>query len=542
MARRAGWLAAGWGVYVLGGPGVLLADGNALLGLIGVALWAVAAHRPARRAFLLEWLAASIGLGAQLWWVAYVYVPALAVVALGMGVYGALAGVLLRRIARRFPLSLAVPLAWTGAESLRAFLPPPFGLGWLRLGHYAAATPALSGSARVWGVVGLGFVLAAMAGLAAELWTLRERRPASLALGLGPLALALLLCAFTSPPATRDGPRLLLVQPAFAQARKQYGDPRENYERSLELTAAAVSRGAPAPDLVCWGETMLCVPVVSEDLPPGLEAEAAEWAPYEASWIGRARAALPAGTSFLSGAEALVARDGRLRRANAVALWDREGRRGPLAAKSHLVPGAETMMGLERFELVRDAIFEISAYVPDFVAGAGTTVLELSGRDGATWRLGATVCFDNAFIGPYTAPLRAGPLDFHLVVSNEAWYLDSCEMDQMIAFSRLLAIATGRAFVRATNAGVSAAFAPDGRELARLRVAGRDRLVAGTLAVAVPVPVDPAAAPPYVGLERWWRAAAILLPFLAALSGSRRGAVRGSDRRPLAGNPDDAGR
>ena len=60
----------------------------------------------------------------------------------------------------------------------------------------------------------------------------------------------------------------------------------------------------------------------------------------------------------------------------------------------------------------------------------------------------------------------------------------------MLAFSRVAAVATGRAVVRATNSGVTCAFGPGGEELARLRVGGRDRSVAGSLGLAVPVPVE----------------------------------------------------
>ena len=100
--------------------------------------------------------------------------------------------------------------------------------------------------------------------------------------------------------------------------------------------------------------------------------------------------------------------------------------------------------------------------------------------------------------------MRGEPVDLHLVVSNEAWYETSCEMDQMIAFSRVFALMTGRSFVRATNSGVSAVLAPDGRELGRVRdAAGVDRAVAGHGAWTVPVPAtDDRAIPPYVAWSR----------------------------------------
>ena len=151
--------------------------------------------------------------------------------------------------------------------------------------------------------------------------------------------------------------------------------------------------------------------------------------------------------------------------------------------------------------------------------GDETGVLELRGRDGRGYRLSGTVCFDNAHPWPYLDAVRLGPVDFHLVVSNEAWYETSCEMDQMVAFSRLFALMTGRAFVRATNSGVSTVLGPDGRELGRVRDArGADRAVSGYLAASVPVPAPGTAErTPYVRWSRLSEALWILLLALAAV-------------------------
>lgn len=566
-ARRALGLALGWGIYALCGPGVLWGNGSPLA-FAGVALWGLVARRPGRHAFVLELLASALALGGQMWWIGYVFPLALAYVVPGFGVYGACMGLLLRRLSRGWRPAIALPMAWMGVETLRALLPPPVGLAWLSLGHHLSHLPWIAGSARVFGVVGLGYALGALAGLAVELVEgARKGRGApcarGLALGLGPLLLAVLLAALVPAPATVAGPRLLLVQPAFEQKRKQSsGTPAELFQEQALLTRRGLAQeraaGRPEPDLVCWGETMLCVMLAAEDLhdaavaglevDPWLGLEAAELPAlararerHEREWVEgllfgrrvegggrspRSDPIVPEGSSFLAGAELLVAHDGRLRRMNAVGLWDRDGRRAGLAAKKNLVPGGETMLGLERSEAVRRYIHEVSGYVPDFLAAERTGVLELSARDGRRHRIGATVCFDNAFPSSYTEPLREGPLDFHLIVSNEAWYLDSCEMDQMLAFSRIAALATARSFVRATNAGITCAFGPDGRELGRLVVDGRDRLVPGTWVVEVPVP-DPAGAgaaalTPFVRWESAWYAAALLLPLALALFASAR--------------------
>jgi apolipoprotein N-acyltransferase len=123
-------------------------------------------------------------------------------------------------------------------------------------------------------------------------------------------------------------------------------------------------------------------------------------------------------------------------------------------------------------------------------------------------------------------------VDFHLVASNEAWYRKSCEMEQMVAFSRLIALSTGRSVVRATNSGISMVLGPDGRELGRVRAPdGSYRMVKGWGAWTVPVPAPGApAATPYARSFRVQRAAWILLAVGAAMLPVAR-----RNRKPSAG-------
>jgi len=361
---------------------------------------------------------------------------------------------------------------------------------------------------------------------------------------VGPVLLGLLLTFLERPPPFVDGPRLLLVQPAIPQARKMQGrDPAELFAELVELTRTGLAEarrgGGGAPDLVCWSETMLPAFVADPDLPEAAERGArfppwrrVDWGPdsfravlaQQRAWVdrtllgaGRRAGVVPEGTAFLAGAEYLTAVDGVVRRLNAVLLWPGPGEpRGPVG-KLYLVPGAETMLGLERIAAVREVIGEIAGYLPDLHADpSAPRTLELPGRAGRSWRFSVAVCFDNAFDAPFTRPLREGPVDFHLVVSNEAWFRNSLELDQMVAFSRLEAIATHRTVVRATNSGVSTVLAPDGRELTRLRVGGRDREVSGTLDVVVPVPASPgqAGGTLFVRWERCWAGLWILAPVL----------------------------
>lgn len=556
-AQRCAWVGAGWLALVLAGPGFLSRDGSASLAVLGVALWAAGASRPGRRAFPVELLAALVAWSVICSWAAKVHWSSLLFIGPGMGLYFAITGALLRRLARRHGLALAAPAAWLAIESLRTLLEPPFGLSWMRLGVHAHAVPWLAGSARVWGVWGLSFVLAAAGGALADLIARptpgapRSWRTAAVA-GLAPLALAAALTFGVPAPATEQGLRVMVVQPAIPQERKmQSRSSAELFRDGHVLTSDGLDEarkaGEPPPDLVAWGESMLPLYVVDPATRAALRAgsKAPPWVrggydeplldrleEAEDDWVrgglllgaGRRPALLERGTAFASGIELLLpdgppGPDGRIGRQGAVSLWSSDGKRVGTVGKLHLVPGAETMLGLERFEFVRKTIFELAGYVPDLVPHAGSRRLAFTTRAGRELVFGSSVCFDNAYDGSFLLPMEEGPVDFHLVASNEAWFRGDQEQDQMMAFTHLAAIATGRSVVRATNSGISAIVGPDGREVARLVVDGRDREVPGTLRGDVPLPTASgrSAATLYVRTWRLWPAVALALPLLLLL-------------------------
>lgn len=586
-----------WALLGAAQPGWLRPDGFGHLAFFALAPWAFAASRPATGrgigaawlAFGAEWLAHALGL---LWWflwmrhlLPWLLVPMAAVPA----VYLALGGVLLRRLARRYPLALAAPVAFGTAELARWHLPVPLSFGWLRTGELLHDTLWLSGSARVWGSHGLTWVLAALGGLAADLYAARRppERPrgthdtglagggvglGTLALGAGPLALGVLLTLFVPPPPTGGSVGVVIAQPGIEQSLKGgQGDYlRDEFaplvEETLAGAEALAAGGGGAPELVLYGESILLGPLA----PPAV-LEAYDRGRRPPAWTGKAelprerleardamaralvgalfgtardpglhfpdarrvhawaqaalggRRVLPPGTQLLAGVEAWDEVDGELRRRNALGLWDAGGALVGLASKVELVPGAEGLEPVKRFPFVISMVHRLGGYVPDFIGTDSTEVLVARRADGTPLRIGATVCYDNAFDAPYTEPLRRGPVDLFVIASNEAWYRTSCAMDHLLAMARMRALATGRPVVRATNSGISAVLGGDGREVALLAVDGRRKMVRGHLAVRVPLPVDPAARTPYVRTERAQLLAALALAVaLAWRSGAGR--------------------
>ena len=557
VSKRLLATAGAFGLLYMAGPGMLDDEGSWLLAVLALALWGRTASRPGRGAFAVEFLCAAVSWAGILSWAAFVWPGLLAWLGPGMAVYMGLQGVVLRRIERnsggRVPLALAVPIVWILSEGVRATMFLPFGFEWMRLGTHMHHVEWASGSARVWGLGGLSWVLAALGGWVGDAVShFLDDRPwgrSSHAWGLGPALVAALLTVAVPVPETKPGPLVLLVQPALEQERKMARvDPNDLFRDSVELTAEGLAGLSEQPDLVAWGESMLPATVMEPGLAEKVDAglEQASWAfgrdltgddirrldAIQRNWVDVALFRPPSarppglfepGTTFTTGAERFVEREGKLRRQGAILAWDGPGTPDQVAVKQHLVPGAETMLGLERIPAVRDTIQELAGYVPDLLPPSDEPLtMTLDGPSGA-FRFGVSVCFDNAFDDVFTRPFEEGDVDFHLVVSNEAWFKQSQEADQMIAFSRLEALATGRSIARCANSGISCVIGPDGRVLERLEVGGRPKEVRGTLAVRVPVPADPGGRTPFVALEPVWVGAWILLPLLLLAAFGRRG-------------------
>jgi apolipoprotein N-acyltransferase len=542
--KRALIILAGWGLLFWASPGIAGENGSLLLAVLGVGVVGAGLLQPLgerrRRALVLEWAAGGIGATFALWWVYFVAPPALLFVAAVLGLYQLIAGFLIRRLALKLSIGPAVALGWLGAETLRTVLIPPLGLGWLLLGHHTSHHLWLAGSARVWGVEGLSLVVAALGGLLAQLMVERKITKGGAGLAAGALLLGVVLSASTKPVPMLPGPTAMVIQPGFSQEEKR--NVREllptMFRLSLEGLRENQARSGPPVDFVAWGESMLRLPIAETgvrdalaqglNLPPWrqpLDLKIVDsWGPWLEQDLQRPfLSRLPSGTHLLTGVEVYDVLDGRIENFVGTALFGPAGRLGPVAKKRNLVPGGETMLGLERFGWVREAVMAAIGYTPDLRPGSETGILELPGLQGRSYRMAAMACFDNAFAEPVVEALAAGPVDFHVLTSNEAWYQDACEMDQMMAFSRILAICTGRSYLRATNSGISALIGPDGREIKRLWVGDSDRSVRGNLVVSIPVPEDPEAGGTiYVALRGFLRWGIAL--FLGALLWFCRGA------------------
>jgi apolipoprotein N-acyltransferase len=148
--------------------------------------------------------------------------------------------------------------------------------------------------------------------------------------------------------------------------------------------------------------------------------------------------------------------------------------------KAHLVPFAEYVPLGKTFPWIRTLLKKYSGlYIPDQRPGTGFPVWSLPGG-----RFGPQICFEAIFpeISREFARNGAG---FTVNISNDGWFRDTAELDQMQVMARFRAIENRIGFVRATNTGISSVIDPLGREVALLEVGGRRKEVEGVLGAKV---------------------------------------------------------
>jgi apolipoprotein N-acyltransferase len=353
-----------------------------------------------------------------------------------LALYPAAMGWVVARRVERSPSAFLLgifPAAWTLAEWVRSWLLT--GFPWLNVGYSQIDAPLL-GFAPVFGVYGVGWLLALSAGLVAWLFLAgkhRERLTAAVLLaGLWLTGFALDRVRWSEPA----GPPLLatVVQGNIPQELKWEPEQR----RSTVERYVALTRQHLDSDVVVWPET--AVPAFYDEVEENLLAPLAEQ-------FAQADVALVTGIPVLD--------KHSWQYFNAVISLQQPGR---FYYKSHLVPFGEYLP-------LRAWLSEVLAFLPvpeaDFSAGDPRQPLLRA----AGYPFGASICYEIAF-GEQL--IKALPEAAFLVnVSNDAWFGQSLAPHQHLEMARMRAREAERYMLRATNTGISAIIAADGSLLVR---------------------------------------------------------------------------
>lgn len=391
------------------------------------------------------WVGLAFGVGfyfVHIWWMRAVATAAwlglASVEALFYGLLGAAVTVLGRR--RWWPLWVAA--AWVTMEVWRSGWPFS-GMPWGRLAFATIDTPVAASLPYV-GMVGVSALLALAGALLAWLVVARgrERR---VALGsIGALVVLLAVPAVASyEPEEVGSTTVAVVQgdvPGPGNDILYDSDGvTENHVRATVGLADDVAAGdEPQPDFVLWPENS-----TASD-------------PFNRQVIGAGirEAAEAIGVPVLVGA---IVDGGEEHVLNQGIVWDPETGAGERYTKRHPVPYGEYIP----FRRYVDFNFgELARIHRDMLSGTREEPITVAGVPVVD-----AICFDIAYDDGLQAQLRRGGQLLAVQTSN-ATFIETDQIDQQFAITRLRAIEAGRWLVVASTNGVSGVVAPDGSVVA----------------------------------------------------------------------------
>ncbi|HEY3227121.1 MAG TPA: apolipoprotein N-acyltransferase [Planctomycetota bacterium] len=460
------------------------------------------------RAFLLSWLGGFLFFTAGLFWMRLTVPFGPWVVGVYKGLSWGLFALILRRLhyGARWPVAVAAPVAWVTLEYVRSYL---FGgMPWLLAGytqHRALGVIQIADLGGAWLVTALVLFVN---GAAAQALRQPEGRRRWSAAAFASVVIALIYGAIRlSTLPEGSGPVVGIVQPNIPQEIKNLSrhDPDEGrriFEKHLRMTRDLVAR-TPEVALVIWPESVL---------QGGLyfQPSAGRW--LDEGWYEPLTASVrETGRPLLAGVlVADVSDPGELEFTNSALFFDARGAIRRRYDKIRLVQFTETMP-FEPWLPVKKvvaAVLRVSR-VYEFRPGKDPVTFEVAGRT-----FGVCICSEN-FYPDICREIARNGASVIVNISNEGWFRDSAELDEMLVMAKFRAVENRVPCVRATNSGISAVIDAGGRIVGAL--AGPDgavKAVEGTMAMAVPA--GPGGSPyGRIGDAAAWAAAAATLAGLA---------------------------
>jgi apolipoprotein N-acyltransferase len=344
-----------------------------------------------------------------------------------MALYFALFAFVWRRYASRRLTLLGFAATWVLMEWLRGWLFT--GFPWLQLGSAHVTTP-LSGVAPIFGVLGLSFVVAVLAGGGAELLLRLQYRHGLVRPARSPLPTLLLLLCLASVYSDRiewvkpTGESLTvgLVQGNIPQGRKF----ETGYLQDIIDTYDILSAPLWHNDFVLWPETAL--PVVQQNAAHILEYFSAQAGDYGSSLVTGIFHGDPLNGSMHNSVTVL---------GNGSGTWHKQ----KLVPFGEYVPLRGVLSNLlQLFALPMSSLSPGPEQQP---------LLEVAGH-----RAAAFICYEVVY--PDFVRRHGAAADFLLTISNDTWFGSSWGPPQHLQIAAMRARELGRYMVRATNDGISA--------------------------------------------------------------------------------------
>ncbi len=375
-----------------------------------------------------------------------------------LALYPASAGWLAARLfggsGKHAKLLLVFPSFWVLFEWLRGWFIADFP--WLQVGSSQVSTPFGQGLAPLFGVLGAGFAVALLAGLALSVFDRSDWRRRGAMMGIGVLIVG---CAWlgrihwTHPAGAPF--KVALLQGNIPQNQKW----RPEFQRATLDLYARMTRQHWDARLIVWPET--AVPAFYHQVKDTWLADLMEEARSHH-------------TDLLIGIPWIDLSTERYYNA-VVALGEKPGR----YFKRHLVPFGEYLPFRHVFGWVLDFL---KIPLSDFARGEDSQ----EPMQAAGYPLAASICYEDVFGDESRAGL---PRAAYLVnLTNDAWFGDSIAPHQHVQMARMRALEAGRYLLRATNTGVTAVISSQGEIISRAPMFQQAALVADVTPMAGATP------------------------------------------------------
>ena len=321
----------------------------------------------------------------------------------------------------------AVALIWVTVEYFRGNWLLN-GFPWLQIAYSQLSTP-LAGFAPVVGVYGVGFLLAALAATLAEIW----RRQLAFLHGLLFISLILgsgwLLKGVEWTHAIGEPIKVALLQGNIAQDQKWLPEQMMN---SLNLYQQLTEQHWDA-DVIIWPET--AIPAFLADVKAFYLDPLAATAREKNVDLVVSVPTYGAGEDYFNSVMTL-------------------GHSEAFYHKTHLLPFGEYLPLQPLSGWVLD---QLQIPLGDFAAGDDQQKLLQAGG----YPFVSTICYEDAF-GDLV--VRQVDKAAYLVnVTNDAWFGNTSQPYQHMQMAQMRALESGRYLLRATNTGLTAIVAPDGK-------------------------------------------------------------------------------
>jgi apolipoprotein N-acyltransferase len=417
----------------------------------------------------------------NLYWIIPITGPGYVFFALWQAIYwpGLALGVRYLR-AKNWPMVMALPILFVGAESIQSFLFT--GFNWYFLAHSQYANTALIQIADLFGTFGISALIAAVNGVLADMIlavgekTWHKKRLWVEIASMVVLIFAVLFYGLNKLTITEQflSPQIGIVQSNVPSAVKEE---TENAQAILnDLITQSNQCVAAGAELVVWPETMVLTP-----LNPGYRmycdpnSESVRFNRQIEDYAGKTKRYLLVGAPGAAVGEV----NGRLdvtERFNSAYLYEPDGRQSGLRYdKIHLVPFGEFIPCKKTCPPLYKLFMSLNPYEYDYTLTPGGEYtlfpVRLENRD---YHFGVLICYedtDPAISRRLVYKNGGKSADWLINISNDGWYvrlkngkvIPSVELAQRTAICVFRCIENRISLIRSVNTGVSCLIDPYGR-------------------------------------------------------------------------------